>query len=812
MFRRIIVATSLSALAATFAAESEPALPKYFFSHLAGPLGGPGTADGPGKIARFYYPNGIAVNGAGTIFVTDQSGGLLRKLTPAGEVSTLVSSVPGSGSEDTLYPALGGTAVDRLGNVYVADTTQHTIRKIAPDLTVTMLAGAPGAAGDADGVGAAARFNTPVDVAADGAGNVYVADANNHTIRRIAPDGTVTTLAGNSRELGYTDGLGAAARFAIPAGIAVDEAGNIYVADQGASTIRKVTPDGLVSTVAGRLGIQGTADGTGTAAQFDLPRDVAVDGAGNIYVADTNNNSVRKITPAGVTTTLAGTSGPNNIGSADGMGPAAQFHYPGRLAVDRDGNVYVADTENTAIRKITPAGSVSTLAGMAGGPGSTDGSGTTARFCYPAGVAVDAANNVYVCDKNNHLIRKVTPAGVVTTLAGKAQLTGTADGIGSAARFNTPYGIAIDSAGTLFVAEQFNHTIRKITPDGAVTTFAGSAGVAGSVDGTGADARFNEPIGLAFDRAGNLFVADAVNSTVRKITPAGVVTTVAGTAGVYGSADGTGTAAEFYCPVAIAVDDLGNLYVADEYNFTFRKIAPDGRVTTLAGAAGVIGSADGTGANARFGYPYGVAVDRDGNLLVTDGTSTIRRITPAGVVNTLAGAPGVLGSVDGINRSAQFAYSLGIAVSRAGDIILSDYINCAIRRGQLAGPPTIATQPQSLSASPAGSAQFSVTAAGVPNPTYQWFFNGGAIKDMTAATLTLTGVRASDAGDYTVTVSNELGSVTSNKATLTITAAPTNPLPTSPSSSGGNGGGGAPSVWFLATLAMLGALRRPATR
>jgi sugar lactone lactonase YvrE len=272
-------------------------------------------------------------------------------------------------------------------------------------------------------------------------------------------------------------------------------------------------------------------------------------------------------------------------------------------------DVYVADYDNHIIRKITPAGVVSTLAGMAGASGSTDGTGNAARFDFPSGVAVDSAGSVYVADTSNHTIRMITPTGVVSTLAGMAGASGSTDDTGSAARFSSPSGVIVDSSGNVYVADTGNDTIRKITPAREVTTLAGTGGSAGSADGTGSAARFNSPGGVAVDDAGNVYVADTSNHTIRKITPAGAVTTPAGSAGVQGSADGTGSAAQFNTPKAVAVDSAGNVYVADTSNDTIRKITPAGVVTTLAGSPGVPGSADGTGSAARFNLPGGVAVD-----------------------------------------------------------------------------------------------------------------------------------------------------------------------------------------------------------
>jgi streptogramin lyase len=657
------------------------------FTHFAGSDGGADSIDASGSAARFWYPGGVAVDGSGNVYVADTTNYTIRKITQAGVVTTLAGTAGARGSADGTGSAARfnwptGVAVDGSGNVYVADSGNSTIRKITPAGAVTTLAGAAGG-GSADGTGSAARFNQPNGVAVDASGNVYVADSVNRTIRKITPAGVVTTLAGTAGSWGSVDGTGSAARFSLPSGVAVDASGNVYVADRNNSTIRKITPDGVVTTFAGTAGSIGSADGTGSAARFYSPSGVAVDGTGNVYVADTYNQTIRKITPAGVVTTLAGTA--LSYGSADGTGSAARFWNPSGVAVDGSGNVYVADGGNNggnnAIRKITPAGVVTTFAGTAGSYGSADGTGSAARFFWPSGVAVDGSGNVYVADSSNSTVRKITPAGVVTTLAGTAGASGSADGTGSAARFYSPRGVAVDGSGNVYVADSQNHTIRTITPAGVVTTLAGTAGSSGSADGTGSAARFDYPEGVAVDGSGNVYVADYNNHTIRKITPAGVVTTLAGTAGARGSADGTGNAARFTFPKGVAVDGSGNVYVADGGNNAIRKITPAGVVTTLAGTAGSYGSADGTGSAARFWGPSGVAVDGSGNVYVADtSNNTIRKITPAGVVTTLAGTAGSGESADGTGSAARFSSPYGVAVDGIGNVYVADGGNNAIRK------------------------------------------------------------------------------------------------------------------------------------
>jgi len=315
----------------------------------------------------------------------------------------------------------------------------------------------------------------------------------------------------------------------------------------------------VVSTLAGST--EGSADGTGTDAQFNYPTGVAVDSSGNVYVGDTFNHRIRKITPAGVVSTLAGST----EDFADGAGNTAQFDYPYGVVVNSEGNVYVADAFNHRIRKITPAGVVSTLAGST--EGFANGTGTTAQFRNPAGVAVDSSGTVYVADYLNHRIRKITPAGVVTTFAGTGT-PGHTDGASNTAQFNRPYGVAVDSSGTVYVTDYNNHRIRKITPAEVVTTFAGST--EGFADGPGTTAKFESPRGVAVDSSGTVYVADRDNHRIRKITPGGVVTTFAGS--TVGHLDATGTAARFNYPQGVAVDSSGNVYVGDTKNNRIRKI------------------------------------------------------------------------------------------------------------------------------------------------------------------------------------------------------------------------------------------------
>lgn len=306
-------------------------------------------------------------------------------------------------------------------------------------------------------------------------------------------------------------------------------------------------------------------------------------------------------------------------------GVAAPFARLMGVAVAADGSAYVVDSDRHTICRVASTGVVTTLAGMAGAKGGADGQQAAACFCRPGGLAVGPDGSLYVADAENHTIRKITAGGEVTTLAGAAGTKGSTDGQGAAARFNLPHSVAVAADGTVYVADTFNHTIRKISSAGAVTTLAGTAGRKGSANGPGSVARFYHPSGVAVDAQGTLYVADNGNQTIRKITPDGIVTTLAGTAGGKGATDGPGSEARFRFPTGLAVDARGTLYVADFLNATIRKVTPTGVVTTLAGAGLHLSHADGPGSDARFEGPTGVAVDAQGTLYITDGT-TLRMV------------------------------------------------------------------------------------------------------------------------------------------------------------------------------------------
>ena len=725
-------------------------------------------------------------------------------------------------------------AVDRVGNIYVADSGNYAVRKITPAGITSTVAGIPFATGRLDGPVASAKFIAPTEIEIDPLGNLFVGDSA--SVRRIGTDGQVTTVAG-SRNDDFSssvdvDGPGDQARFTSISGLGLTPGGTFYVSELYRSSLRQISSSGVVSALAGS-GNSGSSDGQGSAASFFAPAGIHVDAGGIAWIADTGNHAIRRVTSTGTVTTFAGVS--RVSGDADGGPGVATFFNPEGITGDLAGNLYVADTGNHAIRKIDPFGTVTTLAGkLPGDPlgksGDSDGVGRQASFANPSGLALDGAGNLYVADTSNNVIRKVTPAGVVSTVAGVSRGSGYRDARGREARFGFLSSIVVTPGGVAYVTH--DHVIRRVDPDGTVSTFAGKPDEAGEVDGNGSDARFSFPHALALDRFGNLYVVDS--SAIRRITPAGVVSTVAGT-GV------------FLNPGGIAVAPDGSIWLTDEhppseggsFRARLRKISPAGEISTPISQfwphtviSAMTFGPDGTlyinddvyghlylikGTEMQvvrpvvpvWGFsPHGIAVDQEGSVFLTEGNQTgwarVAQMSPDGQTRILGGTLH-RGWKDGVGSQALFDAMGGIAVDGKGNLYIAS--GSTVREGIVAGAPVITTQPQGATVAAGGSMQLTVVATAIPAPAYQWFRDGVAIGGANAAAYALSNVSAANTGSYSVTVSNSVGSVTSNPALVALTATP--PANSgNPAGSGGTaGGGGAPSIGFLAILATLGAAR-----
>ncbi|MBI5423437.1 MAG: immunoglobulin domain-containing protein [Opitutae bacterium] len=758
--------------------------------------------------------------------------------------------------------------------------------------------------GDEDGPALDARFNHPTGVAADLAGNLYVADTGNHTIRKITPQGVVSTFAGKSGESGAADGTGSAARFNAPRGVGVDADGYVYVADTGNHTIRKLTPAGVVSTLAGQAGKSGSTDGAATTvALLDAPDRLSVAPDGTIYLF---NHGLRKISGGAVQTIQI----PAQTTVIDGRTLAIGIHdCP---AIDAQGRLYFWSFSGGSypseywgfVATMDPSGQLSALPRLyditlgtakntvfndsagniyatfdylrlasgeyqcAGASLVTRTAGTTAWFgtfegdpTVPSGVAVAPDGHWYFTRTSDSAItrdRYEVYAGVPS---------GIQDGVGSRATFDSVSYLSIDSVGNIWVAEarrtfapnmsnpshQSSSLARKISPNGEVRT----------ASAVGDYYYYHNPTGIAVDQADNIYLADSASgfATVYRIQPDGTRTSFPQGRLTWDSRSG------------LASDSHGNLWTFSSYDadkgpvYRMLRCLPMSVWQPVAGGT-TAEIKDGIGEAARISRAYSLITDSSGNAVFLDATYDnngnvqacfVRRVTPLGEVVTLSrdlavkttvngvpttrvpagvaltkaglfalldsdsvrlsdgqgnetvigGVPGVFGSRDGVGNKAGFLEPTAIRADAHDNLYVMDQLGTVLRKGEFLGyQPGIAAQPQSLTVATGGSAQFSVTAAATaPTPTYQWFFNNTAINGATTSTLTLSSVNAANAGDYTVVVANDLGSVTSNKATLTITGAST-PPPTTPSSGGGSGGGGAPSVWFLFALLAAGIARR----
>jgi len=575
-------------------------------------------------------------------------------------------------------------AIDASGNLLLSDVGNNRVFQISPSGILSVVAGNGlyGFSGDG-GPAADAALANPNGLAVDGAGNVFVADTGNFVIRKVSRDGSITTFAGDDQ----INGPANPGAFYLLGEIVVDTAGNLFLQDTYNNVVRKVSPDGIVTTVAGdgKSGYSGD-NGPAVSAKLDFgqsPADLALDGAGNLYIADAGNNRIRKVSPDGIIVTIAG-NGTSDYAGDNGLATAAALSFPTGVAVDGAGNIYIADFGNNVIRKVSPSGVITTIAGNGESDYSGDGGPATAAAILPFTVRLDVAGNLYIGETDGHL-RKVSIDGRITTIAGNGQFQFSGDG-GSATRANLslPTSVAVSKDGSLYVADASNARIRKVSAAGVITTFAGSGVPGSSGDGGPAIAASMVPFGVAIDAAGNVYFTDSFANNLRKVSPAGVINLVAGNGeSDYSGDNGPAIAAALNFPTGVAVDDAANIYIADSGNNRIRKVSTDGIITTIAGNGKTDYAGDnGPATAAALNYPSGVAIDRVGSIYVADSSNNrIRHVSPAGVITTFAGNGSVGYSGDGL-RATDFAldYPTGVAIDGQGNLYIADSGNYRIRK------------------------------------------------------------------------------------------------------------------------------------
>lgn len=599
----------------------------------------------------------------------------------------VASTVAGNGQTrfgDAGTPAINArlispkfTAVDAAGNVYVSDDYYHQVFQIAASGTITVAAGngQQGLGGDG-GRATAAQLDTPLGLAVDAAGNLYIADSGNARIRKVAADGTISTVAGNGETgRGGDGGSAIAAALGDPADVAVDTAGNLYICQNGSRVIRQVRADGTITTIAGTGASGFSGDGgLATAATFSSPQGITVDRAGNVYVADNLNHRIRRITPQGIISTVAGDGVVRFAG--DGLAAtAASISGPADVAIDANNNLYISDLLNGRLRMVNASGVISTAAG--GGTSLQNGNATAASLPAITGIAVDSMGRVIVAVNFSRQVRRLAQQ-TVTTIAGALPLSGAGDNVpATAAGLISPYGVAIDAAGNLLISDQLDHRIRKVSPAGTITTAAGT-GVFGRTGdgGPAASALIGSPRGISVDQAGNILVTSGATSGVRRIAADGTVTTVAGTgsAGYSGDGTATGTQAALNTPRGVVADVAGNVLIADTFNNRIRRVDATTRIITSIAGTGVAGFSgdDGPAISAQVRFPRQLILDRAGNLLFADTSNNrVRRISPAGMITTVAGNGGGGFSGDGGPATAAQIGANSIVLDAAGNLYIA---------------------------------------------------------------------------------------------------------------------------------------------
>ena len=700
--------------------------------------------DGPAVDARLYRPEGVAVDAAGNLYIADTGNDRIRRVDASGVITTIAGG--GRGRDNHVAEAAslsrpGGVAVDGSGNLYIAETSNSKIRRVDATGTITTIAGSnnpPDSIGD-NGPAIEAVMSRPTAVAVvgpcnswvpwihkgsteqisegiamDDACNLYIADTENHRIRRVDASGTITTVAGIGSEgpdgagFGGDGGPAVEAQLSIPKGVAVDGLGNLYIADTGNHRIRRVDPSGVITTVAGTGEPGFTLErGSATATQLSSPSGVAVDRSGNLYIADTGNHLVRRVDPSGIITTIVGTSESGYSGD-DGLGIQAQLDSPSGVAVDHAGNLYIADTGNHGIRRVDSTGVITTVAGTGEQDFVKDnGPAVDAWLDSPSGVAVDHVGNLYIADTGNHRIRRVDASGTISTVAGTGEgiyLYGGEGGPAVEADLLHPGGVAVDSAGNLYIADTGNHGIRRVDPSGTITTIAGTGEGGYSGDGgLAVKAKIWRPSDVAVDELGNLYIADTWNHRIRRVDNSGTISTVAGTGEAgFTVESGPATAAQLDSPSGVAVGGDGNLYIADHDNHRISQVDLSAETMTpiagnlLQGYSGDSGPA----VEARLRLPSGVAVDGEGIVYVADTwNSRIRQVDAHGSIATIAGT-GVRGGTGdgGPAEKARLHLPSGLAMDGAGNVYIADVRNHRIRILTRISSPVALPPPMGLTA------------------------------------------------------------------------------------------------------------------
>jgi uncharacterized protein (TIGR03437 family) len=598
-------------------------------------------------------------------------------------------TIPIAGGIPAIQASIGVNAVnaDRSGNFYVSDEFQNVVLKVDSQDNIFVIAGNGIQTFSGDGgLAVNASLNEPQAVAVAANGEIYISDSFNHRIRKIDSQGIITTVAGNGQP-GFSGDGGPATLASLnrPYRIALDSSGNLYIVDSLNDRVRKVDTAGIITTVAGtgQAGFAGDG-GPASLARLGNPVGIAIGPDDRLYIADKDNHRVRKVDQNGVITTIAGTG---QAGFSGDGGPAlnATFNQTYGLDFDSSGNLYVVDYVNDRIRRIDKFGVITTVAGNGQrGFAGDGGPATDAPLEFPFSVAIDSSSRILISDTFNNRIRRVT-SGVISTAAGNGRLQNPGDnGPATSAQLNRPSGVAIAPNGVAYIADTLQYLIRRVAVDGTVTTIAGNGRLGyGGDNGPALNASFNSPESVAIDpTTGLVYVADTYNHRIRKISASGIVTTVAGNEFAFFAGDGgPATQASLNFPRGISFDTDGTLYIADSGNNRIRKVTPNGIISTVAGNGQANYSGEGSALNVSLNNPVEVLPDGAGNFYICDQwNNRIRKVTSAGTISTVAGNGQFGFSGDGGPATgAALANPGGIGLDAAGNLYIADTLNDRIR-------------------------------------------------------------------------------------------------------------------------------------
>jgi hypothetical protein len=711
-------------------------LPNNIISTVAGGWVGD---DGLATNANLNHPAGVVLNAAGNLYIAEYFANRVRKVDTNGIITTVAGDGSGTYSGDggaatnASLNEPAGVAMDALGNFFIADENNERIRKVDTNGIITTVAGGVFGYSGNGGPATNAGLATPCDVAVDAVGNLFIADFGNYVIRKVDINGIISTVAGIGESFGYSGdgGLATAAKMGSPNSVTVDASGNLFITDVYNNRIRKVATNGIITTVAGNGSASYSGDGGhATNASLNAPSWVALDRFGNLWIADTGNERIRMVGTNGIINTVAG-DGTEGFSGDGGAATNASLGDPDGLELDPSGNLFIADWLNNRVRQVDTNGIIRTVAGSgAGGYAGENVPATDASLWSPYGVAVDVFGNIFIADEDNNRVRKVDTDGIITTVAGNGSNGYSGDGGQATNASVSPVDVAVDASGNIFIAEQFNNVIRKVQTNGIISTVAGDGTEGYSGDGKAAtNASLSGPTGVAVDVFGNIFIADEGNSRIRKVGVNGINTTVAGNrSDTYSGNDGPATQAGVGYPNGVAVDASSNLFIAQSTHI--RKVDAAGIITTVAGngTSGYAGDG-GPATEASLSNPANLTVDSSGNILFADTyTNRIRKVDINGIISTIAGSgsPGYSGD-GGPATNASLAFPSAVAADPSGNILIADWFNNRVRKVAFGGAPTLSLENVSGAA-------------------------GG--------------------GDYQVIITGPQGSVTSTVATVTVALPP----------------------------------------